>query len=325
MISICDIYYICNQQYNHNKLITMAKKAIHLKQNPEQITSGNSLPTESLENKIMTIRKVQVILDEDIAQEYGVLTKRLNEQVRRNLERFPQDFMFQLTQEEFENLRSQNATSRWSKRRSNPYAFTELGVSMLSSVLSSKHAIEANIRIMRAFVAMRRFLVANAQVFQRLDRIEYKLLESDHKIEDLYSKLEEKSLEPQQGVFFDGQIYDAYEFICNLLKKACTRIVLIDNYVDDTVLTMLDKRQNGVKAMIYTQQVSNQFKLDLEKHNQQYPTIDVTLFKKAHDRFLIIDDEVYLVGASLKDVGKKWFAVALLSAVNPNEMLSRLA
>ena len=177
---------------------------------------------------------------------------------------------------------------------------------------------------MRAFVAMRCFLVANAQVFQRLDRIEYKLLESDHKIEDLYSKLEEKALDPQQGIFFDGQIYDAYEFICNLLKKADTRIVLIDNYVDDTVLSMLDKRPNGVKAAIFTQQVSHQFKLDLEKHNQQYPAIDVRLFKKAHDRFLIIDDDVYLVGASLKDLGKKWFAVALLSAVNPNDLISRL-
>ena len=302
----------------------MAKKVIHVNQNFEPTAVSGLLPQDSIENKIMTIRKVQVILDEDIAHEYGVLTKRLNEQVRRNMERFPQDFMFQLTQEEFNDLRSQNATSRWSKRRSNPYAFTELGVSMLSSVLSSKHAIDANIRIMRAFVAMRRFLVANAQVFQRLDRIEYKLLESDHKIEDLYSKLEEKSLEPQQGVFFDGQIYDAYEFICSLLKKADTRIVLIDNYVDDSVLTMLDKRPNEVKAEVFTQQVSNQFKLDLEKHNQQYPAIDVMLFKKAHDRFLIIDDRVYLVGASLKDLGKKWFAVALLSAVNPNEMLFRL-
>ena len=302
----------------------MEKKEIHVNQNPESVTTTNSIPQESIENKILTLRNVQVILDEDIAQEYGVLTKRLNEQVRRNLERFPQDFMFQLTQDEFENLRSQNATSRWSKRRSNPYAFTELGVSMLSSVLTSKRALDANIRIMRALVAMRRFLVANAQVFQRLDRIEYKLLESDHKIENLYSRLEEQSFKPQQGIFFDGQIYDAYEFICDLLKKADTRIVLIDNYDDDTVLTMLDKRPNSVKAEIFTQQISNQFKLDLEKHNQQYPAIDVRLFKKAHDRFLIIDDDVYLVGASLKDLGKKWFAVALLSTVNPNELIPRL-
>ena len=136
--------------------------------------------------------------------------------------------------------------------------------------------------------------------------------------------MEEKSLEPQQGVFYDGQIYDAYVFICNLLKKANSRIALVDNYVDDSVLTMLDKRQNGVNAIIFTQQISKQFKLDLEKHNQQYPAIDVMRFKKAHDRFLIVDDEVYLIGASLKDLGKKWFAVALLNTANPNEMLYRL-
>lgn len=302
----------------------MAKKVTNANQNPNSEAVSNSSPQNSIENKIMTIRNVQVILDEDIAREYGVTTGRLNEQVKRNIERFPHDFMFQLTREEFLILKSHFATSSWGGRRKLPFAFTELGVSMLSSVLTSKRAIEANIMIMRAFAAMRRFLVANSQVFQRLDRIEYKLLESDQKIEDLYSKLEQKKLDPQQGVFYDGQIYDAYEFICNLLKKANTRIVLIDNYTDDSVLTMLDKRTKGVNATLFTQQISNQFKLDLEKHNQQYPPIDVMLFKKAHDRFLIIDDEVYLVGASLKDLGKKWFAVALLSTVTPNEMLSRL-
>ncbi len=302
----------------------MAKKVTNANQNPNSEAVSNSSPQNSIENKIMTIRNVQVILDEDIAREYGVTTGRLNEQVKRNIERFPHDFMFQLTREEFLILKSHFATSSWGGRRKLPFALTELGVSMLSSVLTSKRAIEANIMIMRAFAAMRRFLVANSQVFQRLDRIEYKLLESDQKIEDLYSKLEQKKLDPQQGVFYDGQIYDAYEFICNLLKKANTRIVLIDNYIDDSVLTMLDKRTKGVNATLFTQQISNQFKLDLEKHNQQYPPIDVMLFKKAHDRFLIIDDEVYLVGASLKDLGKKWFAVALLSTVTPNEMLSRL-
>ena len=302
----------------------MAKKVTNANQNPNSEAVSNSSPQNSIENKIMTIRNVQVILDEDIAREYGVTTGRLNEQVKRNIERFPHDFMFQLTREEFLILKSHFATSSWGGRRKLPFAFTELGVSMLSSVLTSKRAIEANIMIMRAFAAMRRFLIANSQVFQRLDRIEYKLLESDQKIEDLYSKLEQKKLDPQQGVFYDGQIYDAYEFICNLLKKANTRIVLIDNYIDDSVLTMLDKRTKGVNATLFTQQISNQFKLDLEKHNQQYPPIDVMLFKKAHDRFLIIDDEVYLVGTSLKDLGKKWFAVALLSTVTPNEMLSRL-
>lgn len=290
----------------------------------DEVVVGSSSPQEPLENKILTIRNVPVILDDDIAQEYGVPTKRLNEQVKRNIDRFPPDFMFQLSQIEFNNLRSQIATTRWSMRRNAPYAFTELGVSMLSGVLTSERAIQASIRIIRAFVAMRRFMVANAQVFQRLDRIEYKQLVTDQKLEDIYSKLEEKLLKPEQGVFFDGQIYDAYNFICHLIKSSKSRIVLIDNYIDDTVLTMLDKRREGVVASVFTQKVSDQFKLDIEKHNKQYPAIDVKLFKKSHDRFLIIDNKVYLVGASLKDLGQKWFALALLSATNPNELISKL-
>ena len=290
----------------------------------EEVVVGTSSHQEPLENKILTIRNVPVILDDDIAQEYGVSTKRLNEQVKRNIDRFPPDFMFQLSQIEFNNLRSQFATTRWSMRRNAPYAFTELGVSMLSGVLTSERAIQANIRIIRAFVAMRRFMVANAQVFQRLDKIEYKQLETDQKLEVIYSKLEEKSLKPEQGVFFDGQIYDAYSFICRLIKSSKARVVLIDNYIDDTVLTMLDKRREGVVASVFTQKVSDQFKLDIEKHNKQYPAIDVKLFKKSHDRFLIIDNKVYLVGASLKDLGQKWFALALLSATNPNALITRL-
>ena len=171
---------------------------------------------------------------------------------------------------------------------------------------------------------MRRFLVANAQVFQRLDRIEYKQLETDHKFEQVFAKLEEKNLSPNQGIFFDGQIYDAYEFICGLIKSARTRIVLIDNYVDETVLTMLDKREIGVSATIYTQKISKQFQLDITKHNVQYPTIEVKVFQKSHDRFLILDSAVYLVGASLKDLGKKWFAVSLMSETDPELLLSRL-
>ena len=179
----------------------MAKKVTNANQNPNSEAVSNSSPQNSIENKIMTIRNVQVILDEDIAREYGVTTGRLNEQVKRNIERFPHDFMFQLTREEFLILKSHFATSSWGGRRKLPFAFTELGVSMLSSVLTSKRAIEANIMIMRAFAAMRRFLIANSQVFQRLDRIEYKLLESDQKIEDLYSKLEQKKTRSPTGSF----------------------------------------------------------------------------------------------------------------------------
>ena len=195
---------------------------------------------------------------------------------------------------------------------------------MLSGILRGSKAIEVNIVIMRAFVAMRRFLTANAQVFQRLDRIEYKQLETDHKFEQVFAKLEEKDLAPNQGIFFDGQIYDAYEFICGLIKSAKKRIVLIDNYVDDTVLTMLDKREAGVDATIYTQKISAQFQLDITKHNAQYPAVDVKTFSKSHDRFLILDNQVYLIGASLKDLGKKWFAVSLMSETDPETLLSKL-
>ena len=195
---------------------------------------------------------------------------------------------------------------------------------MLSAVLHSPEAVEISIRIIEAFVAMRHFLLSNAQVFQRLDRIEYKQIETDHQIEELFRKIDERSITPNQGIFFDGQIYDAYKFICGLIKSAKTRIVLIDNYVDDTVLTMLDKRETGVLATIYTQKISAQFKLDIAKHNAQYPVIKVKIFKKAHDRFLILDNQVYLIGASLKDLGKKWFAVSLMSETDPELLLSRL-
>ena len=195
---------------------------------------------------------------------------------------------------------------------------------MLSTVLHSPEAIDISIRIIEAFVAMRHFLLSNAQVFQRLDRIEYKQIETDHLIEELFRKIDERSITPKQGIFFDGQIFDAYEFICGLIKSAKTRIVLIDNYVDDTVLTMLDKREGGVSTTIYTQKISPQFQLDIAKHNAQYPVIDVKEFTKSHDRFLIMDNQVYLIGASLKDLGKKWFAVSLMSETDPEILLSRL-
>ena len=290
----------------------------------KEIATSRLEPTQPIEHLIYTIRNTQVILDEDIAKLYNVTTGHLNEKVKRNIDRFDYDFMFQLTSEEFAILKSQIAISSWGGRRKLPFAFTELGVAMLSSILTSKEAIEVNKQIMRAFSAMRRFLVSNAQVFQRLDNLEYKLQATDEKVALLYDKIEEGKLEPRQGIFFGGQIYDAYEFICGLIKSAKKRIVLIDNYVDDTVLTMLDKRDAGVSATIFTQKISAQFQLDISKHNAQYPAIDVKTFTKSHDRFLILDNQVYLVGASLKDLGKKWFAVSLMSETSPETLLSKL-
>lgn len=308
------------------RLRLMAKKGQIAVSNTEQVTKCDLLTQKTVEERIFTFRGTQVIFDKDIAGFYGVETKRLNEQVKRNPGRFPPEFMFQLTKEEWDSLRSQNATinKRGQFSKYPPYAFTESGVVMLAAVLKSDVAVKASVVVVKAFVAMRRFLVSNAQVFQRLDRIEYKLLESDHKFEDIYSKLEEKSLEPKQGIFFDGQIYDSYKFIISLIKSAIKRIILIDNYIDGTVLTMLDNRALGVDAIIYTLQISPKLQLDIDKHNAQHPAIPIKVFTKAHDRFLIVDNRVYHIGASLKDLGKKWFAFSLMEEADAEELLTRI-
>lgn len=264
------------------------------------------------------------MLDSDLAEIYGVETKRLNEQVRRNIGRFPEDFMFQLTAAEFSVLKSQIATSSWGGRRTMPYTFTELGVAMLSSVLSSDVAIQANIRIMRAFSAARRLVAANEQMYQRIAHLEYRQIETDKKIEAVMNKLDETSVDKKCGIFFDGQTFDAYSFVSDRIREATSRIVLIDNYVDDTVLTILDKRAASVSATIYTMQISKALQLDVNKHNSQYPVIDVKVFKNSHDRFLIVDDKVYHFGASIKDLGKKWFAVNLMTEYTADELLRRL-
>ena len=302
--------------------------------------SGNQqLPVENnVESLIRVIRGQQVMLDRDLAELYGVETRRLNEQVKRNIERFPEDFMFQLTSNEFDNLKSQIAISSWGGVRKLPYAFTEQGVAMLSGVLKSSTAVEANIRIMRAFVSMRHFMVNNAAVFQRLETIEFNQLESnkvqakilahqevqDHRIDEIFRRLDEGMYKPKQGIFFDNQIYDAYSFVSELVKSAKQRIILIDNYVDESVLTLLDKREDTVSAIIYTQQISRQLRLDVDRHNSQYPPIEISVFRRSHDRFLCIDDTVYHVGASIKDLGKKWFAFSKMEDFKPEELVAKI-
>ena len=301
----------------------MAKRSLQTTQ--KDVANCDHLPQLSVESRIFTIRGVQVIIDKDLAELYGVSTKRLNEQVRRNINRFPSSFRFQLTADETAEVVAncdRLNTLRFSPTK--PFAFSEQGVAMLSSVLHSDEAVEISIKIMNAFVAMRHFLLSNAQVFQRLDRMELKQLETDHKIEQIFDKLEEQSVIPKQNIFFDGQIFDAYRFVAGLIKSAKKEIVLIDNYVDETVLTMLDKRGPSVKATIYTKQVSTQFQLDINRHNAQYPPIEVQAFNKAHDRFLIIDEKVYHIGASLKDLGKKWFAFSLMQDITPQDLISRI-
>ena len=313
----------------------MAKDDSVAKSGNQQLSVENKV-----ESLIRVIRGQQVMLDRDLAELYGVETRRLNEQVKRNIERFPEDFMFQLTKEEFENWKSQFATSNSivMGARKRPYAFTEQGVAMLSGVLKSSTAVEANIRIMRAFVSMRHFMVNNAAIFQRLETIEFNQLESnkvqakilahqevqDHRIDEIFRRLDEGMYKPKQGIFFDNQIYDAYSFVSELVKSAKQRIILIDNYVDETVLTLLDKRGENVSATIYTQQVSRQFRLDVDRHNNQYPPIEVDVFRRSHDRFLCIDDTVYHVGASIKDLGKKWFAFSKMEDFKPEELVARI-
>ncbi len=350
----------------------MAKKNDIVKAEAAAIQS-----VEQIESLILSIRGKQVILDRDLARLYGVETRRLNEQVRRNMERFPEDFMFQLTKEEFENwksqfaifnydedmssqiatssddfLRSQNATSsgeeKWKSQiaisnsikmgaRKLPYAFTENGIAMLSSVLRSPMAIATNIHIMRAFNAMRHFIGSQAQVFQRLEVVERNQLalntsqaelsaqvaENNKKLEEVFRRLDDHSENPEKGIFFDGQIFDAYTFASDLIREAKKRIILIDNYIDDSVLKMLDKRKKGVTVKLYTNLSFGSLQMDLKKHNAQYAPIEAEQFNRSHDRWLCIDDTVYLVGASLKDLGKKWFGFSKM-AWTTDQLISKM-
>jgi len=255
------------------------------------------------------------MLDSDLAEFYRVETRRLNEQVKRNIERFPEEFMFRLTYKEYENLISQIAISseKHGGRRKLPYVFTEQGVAMLSGVLKSDTAVKMSIQIISAFVAMRKFIINNAQIFQRIDIVERKQLkhemETDEKFEKVFNALQSKDIEPKQGIFFDGQIFDAYKFLSDLIRKAEKSILLIENFIDDTVLNLFTKRKKNVSVTIYTANLSKTLMTDLKKFNDQYQPIEVKEFKNSHDRFMIIDDEdVYHFGASLKDLGKKWFA-----------------
>jgi len=236
---------------------------------------------DSIKTKIYTIRGLQVMLDRDLAELYGVETRVLNQAVKRNIERFPEEFMFQLTKEEAENWMSQIVISNKERMgiRKMPFVFTEQGVSMLSAVLKSEIAVSISIKIIKSFVEMRKFISNNALIFQRLDLLELKQSKTDEKVEAILSAIEDKSMKPKQGIFYDGQVYDAYIFVSDLIKSANKNIVLIDNYIDDTVLTLLSKREAKVKVTIYTKNISKQLELDLQKHNAQYPTIELNLVR----------------------------------------------
>ena len=313
---------------NHDEVITSVAQS-----SPESV---------SIKSLIRLIRGQQVMLDSDLAFLYGVETRRLNEQVKRNIERFPDDFMFKLTKEEFDflksqfamsnitdsqdikNLKSQIAISRWGGTRKLPYAFTRNGVAMLSSVLRSQTAVGVNVKIMRVFTAIPQLVNNNAQIIQRIFNIEQHQLETDEKINAIIEKIENFSPKviPEQ-IFQTGCVWDAWSFISDLVRSAQQRIVLIDNYVDDRVLSLLTKRADGVTATIHTR-YSEQFLTDLKKHNEQYPEITfVQLSHRNHDRFLIVDNKAYLLGASLKDIGTGLCAVTELTA-SPETILEML-
>ena len=266
-----------------------------------------------IQNMIYTIRGKQVMVDSDLATLYQVTTKRLNEQVRRNKNRFPSEFMFRLTAEEYEYLRSHFATSSEDNahggRRYMPYVFTEQGIAMLSAVLKSDIAVEVSVKIMNSFVEMRRFLISNQELFSRLDRIEIKQLETDRKFEEVFNYMAANT-EIKQNIFYDGQIYDAFSFIVGLIQKAKKEIILIDNYVDVNTLNILCKKNQGVDVVIVTAGKGNLSAKDVTKFNAQYPKLSVKTTTDFHDRFLILDKcEVYHIGASIKDAGKKSFGI----------------
>ena len=275
------------------------------------------VPMSTIENRIYTIRGVQVMIDRDIAELYGVETRRINEQVKRNQDRFPESFCFQLNEIEFESLMSQNAISNMNSNRGGvrtvPYAFTEQGVAMLSSVLKSKQAVAVSVRIIEAFVAMRRFLLTNAQVFQRLDSIERHQLDSDKRIDELFNLMDKYGVNDEQGIFFQGQIFDAYALFQSIIQKAEKEIILIDNYVDTSVLKRFSVKKDNVAVTIYTKKNSRMAnpigEIDLQKFNTQYPTVTLKYTSTMHDRYIIIDKkELYHIGASLKDLGKACFS-----------------
>lgn len=277
---------------------------------------------DDISTHIYTIRGVQVMLDEDLAHLYKTSTMRLNQSVKRNINRFPDQFCFQLNRSEYTNLISQNVisslrsqfvTSNYGGRRKLPYVFTEQGVAMLSAVLKSDVAIRMSIQIMTAFVSMRRILQSNSLVFSRLDNLEHKQLETDKKFDQVFDALSSKDKIPDHKIFFDGQVFDAHKFVSDLIRSAKKEIILVDNFVDDSVLNLLTKRHKDVAVIIYTKSISSSFALDIKKFNTQYPPLTVKELSTIHDRFLIIDQSTtYHFGASIKDLGKKLFAVSKL-------------
>ena len=272
------------------------------------MNKAKKIQEKDISSKIIFIRGQQVMLDRDLANMYSVETRVLNQATKRNKERFPPDFLFELNKKEIDSLVSQNVIpSIQHLGGSTPKAFTEQGVAMLSAVLKSTTAVNVSIDIIKSFVMMRRFLKTNKNLFQRMNTVEQKIIEQDTNINKLLEFM--KYQEPEKGVFFEGELFDAHTFISKIIKQARQSIILLNNYIDEHTLTILDKRKKGVQATIYTKQINQKTKLDIQKHNEQYQPVIIKELKVSHDRFLIIDNNItYHIGSSIKDLGKKWFA-----------------
>ena len=291
----------------------------------------NELSHVDIRNLIYTIRGKQVMLDSDVAMLYQYETKNVNKAVKRNINRFPEDFCFQLTKAEMDKMWFQNGTT--SKRENNkyrsekylPYAFTEQGIAMLSGVLKNDIAIEVSINIMRAFIEMRKFINTNKNLFEKVINIENKMdkkfIEQDKKFDIIFDQLQfEENI--KQRIFFDGQIYDAYSLIIDIIKRANKKILIIDNYIDDSVLKMLAKKKKHVEVVILTSDKTNIQNIDIQKFNKEYPILKVSKTNKFHDRFIVIDNrEMYHLGASIKDLGKKCFGI---NKIEDKEIIAKI-
>lgn len=298
------------------------------------------LSKAQIESLIFSIRGTQVMIDRDLAEIYQVETRVLNQAVKRNINRFPERFRFQLNREEIEELKSQIlrsnsrsqivtlnqiGTQQGGNIKYQPYAFTEQGIAMLATVLRSDVAVQISIQIMDAFVEMRKFITNYGGLLQRMEGIERKQIETYQKFEQVFKALESRDELPTQGIFFDSQIFDAYAFVSSIIKKVKKEIILIDNYIDESTLTHLSKKGNQVSVIFYTKNISKQLALDIKKANEQYGNFDMQHFDKSHDRFLIIDNTtVYHLGASLKDLGKKWFAFTKMEAESVESIFNAL-
>ena len=289
---------------------------------------------EDIKERIYTVRGKQVMLDSDVAILYHYETRRINEAVKRNIGRFPEDFCFKLTNEEYIILKSQIATSNIEEniharggKKKIPYVFTEKGIIMLSGLLKNDIAVEVSIKIVEAFIQMRNFINNNRNLLERVisieNNVDKKFNEYDNKFEQIFNKLQ-KDIEFKQKIFFKGQIYDAYELIIDIVKTAQNKIVIIDNYIDDTILKMLQKKNKSVQVIILTSQKCNLTKLDIKKFNEQYGTLKIARTDKFHDRFIIIDNkELYHCGASLKDLGKKCFGINKIEGIDFIENINK--